>query len=154
MGLAQQVGKLFNLHVGGAGVRLNCYPAAVAGTAMVAGAAVPVVLGRIYSFKAAGGITVPFRIVGFALDTQSAACLAFNQIGVGTGAGALPTVVTAEWFQQYILVAAGENAPVWLPMAPTITPNGATDAVVGGFATALGGETANGHAVVETGMGN
>jgi len=153
VGLAQQIGKLFNLGVGGSGVRLNTYPATVAGTAFTA-TTIPVVAAKVVAFVAKATILVPFRIVGCAIDTQSAACLGFHVLGVGAAAAGAMTTVLWEYFQQYIAVAAGFPIAHWAPMAATVTPNGTTDAFLFALATAAGGETGNAHGVLATGMGN
>lgn len=142
MSFPQQVGRLFNAVVAGSGVTITRYPANAAGTALKASGNTTgaykyaAASANVKQILAAATITSgPFRILGFVLDTLSAASIFVIKLGSGTGAGtALNRAVEWGWNE---VTAVGQIGPVVFPASyvPTIPNDGVNDAILGDAAS-------------------
>ena len=161
MAFPQMIASLFNANIGGSGARLTRYPALAAGTALKASGNTTgafkyaAASANVKAVVAAGGITVPFRIVGFVLDTPSAASVFVIKLGSGTGAGtALNRAIEMGWNEKTDVGAWG---PVILPasMVPTIPVDGVNDALLADAASSnvAADDTINCAVFVATGFG-
>jgi len=159
MGLAQQVGMLFNQGIYGSGVRVTKYPVDAIGVTCTSGATTYLFDGAGANTKiiiAAGVLTpgTPFRLAWIGADTPSAVNVWIIRVGISTAAGAAYETTLYEAFVD--MLVAGRGVQISVPFAATIlaSTTGPVRAVVAEVASTTGSKTLAVSLGIMTGMGS
>lgn len=153
MALTQEVRALYLQAIAGTGLRNTQYPVDAQGATLKALASAWKFNTNATVVVAKATILVPWRAVGGSVNTISAD--AVINYKVGAGAGAAPFTVEAWTVSVERDSGVGYVPSFFVPFAPTIQPNGTTDAVVCDIASGSGNaDTGYGYVIVQTGFGS
>lgn len=153
MALTQEVRALYLQAIAGTGLRNTQYPVDAQGASLKALNSAWKFNAKATEVKAKGTILVPWRAVGGSLNSISADAIINYKVGAGAGAD----VFTVEAWTVSVERDSGVGyvPSFFVPFAPTIQPNGTTDAVVADIASSTGSaDTAYGYVIVQTGFGS